>query len=320
MTIEAVFKAGEHFRFAHGSTLAETKAGLLCAWFAGRYESHPSTAIWASQRLPDGWSAPRKIIDHDGVALWNPVLHRRADGELLLFYRAGETPWSWSGRLSRSKDEGAHWSEPETLKGAPPPLGPIRSGPLERPDGTLLCPSSREELADEEAGPWRAHIERFDPKSGAWSIGPAFGDPQRLNAIQPSLCDWGDGRILALCRTQSGAVGAAWSMDDGESWTDLEATTLPNPNSAVDVARIPEGPAILAHNPSAARRSPLLLSLSDDGSHWRPALTLASGGDELAYPSLRLCANGDIAVSWTKNYKEIMVARLAARDVIAKAS
>ena len=55
---------------------------VLAAWFAGKHEKSSDVAIWLSRRNGDGWSAPVKIADEDGIAHWNPVLY--ADGDSLL--------------------------------------------------------------------------------------------------------------------------------------------------------------------------------------------------------------------------------------------
>jgi hypothetical protein len=62
------------------------------------------------------WSKPEKVADAPNVPLWNPVLFKYPlTGEILLFYKIGPSPMTWSGALKRSMDLGRTWSEPETL-------------------------------------------------------------------------------------------------------------------------------------------------------------------------------------------------------------
>jgi predicted neuraminidase len=127
---------------AHAATLVETRQGLLAAWFAGTHESHPDVAIWSARFTAQGWSQPICLVDVPGVALWNPVLFRAADGEIWLFYKIGATIPGWSGALIRSRDEGLTWSLPRVLPAGL--LGPAKNKPLQLHDGAILCPTSAE--------------------------------------------------------------------------------------------------------------------------------------------------------------------------------
>lgn len=290
------------FRFAHGASLIETDDGFLIAWFAGRHEGHAETAIWLTRGDGDVWAPPVRVTDGGEEPCWNPVLHALPSGQILLFHRVGPHPRRWRSRLLRSDDAGATWSEPEDLP--EDCLGPIRNHALARPDGTLLCPSSTE-----HAG-WRCHLERFDPATNLWRRGPDLPDPDGFEAIQPALLDWGDDRLQALCRSARSRVVESWSEDGGETWSPLAPTALPNPNSAVDAARPPNGPAAIAYNPSALDRWTLQLALSDDGRRWRPGPALDQGPGEKSYPSLIAARDGRLAAVWTADRAAIAFARV----------
>jgi predicted neuraminidase len=53
------------FAQSHASTLAETRTGLVAAWFGGPHEKSPDTGIWLARRDAHGWSAP--VLVADGV-------------------------------------------------------------------------------------------------------------------------------------------------------------------------------------------------------------------------------------------------------------
>lgn len=289
------------YRSAHALTLAETDRGLLAAWFGGTWEGARDVTIWAARRTETAggarWSPPRRIASGEGEACWNPVLHRLPSGALRLFYRVGDSPWSWRGALAGSEDDGESWAPLP----APPPdcLGPIRCKPLPLPGGALLCPSS----VETQQRRWSAHVERYEPETGAWRRGPLFEDPEGLGAIQPTLIDWGGGRFQALCRTQARVVGAAWSEDGGESWGPLQPSALPNPNSALDAAMLSGGGAermaALAYNDHTHRRAPLRLAVSRDGARWEPGPVVADGLGAYAYPALIPAQGGGLWAAWT---------------------
>ena len=119
------------FPECHASTIAETKTGLVAAWFGGTAEKHPDVGIWISRHDGKAWSAPVEVANGVESAekrypCWNPVLFQMPPaapapgapnteakpGPLLLFYKVGPSPSTWWGMLTRSTDDGQTWSTP----------------------------------------------------------------------------------------------------------------------------------------------------------------------------------------------------------------
>ena len=79
------------FPSAHASTIVETKAGLIAAWFGGTDEGRPDVGIWTSRNEGKGWMPPVEVArwDDGGKRLpcWNPVLFQPKAGLLWLFYK-----------------------------------------------------------------------------------------------------------------------------------------------------------------------------------------------------------------------------------------
>ncbi len=155
------------FRQAHASTIAETRDGLVAAWFGGTREGHADVGIWLARRWHHHWSEPEPVAD--GVLsrlrrypCWNPVLFPIPRGPLLLFYKVGPSPSRWWGLVRRSADGGRSWSPAKRLP--PGVFGPIKNKPILGADGLMLCPSS-----SEDAG-WRVHS---NTATTAGSIGGA---------------------------------------------------------------------------------------------------------------------------------------------------
>ena len=69
----------------HASTIAETKAGLVSAWFAGTREKHADVGIRISRQVDGKWTKPVEVADgSEGqdkkYPCWNPVLfHPKKD-------------------------------------------------------------------------------------------------------------------------------------------------------------------------------------------------------------------------------------------------
>ena len=296
------------FASAHAATIAATRGGLVCAFFAGSREGADDVGIWLA-RSGDGerWGEPARVAqgaDDEGRAMpcWNPVLHQIAGGPLLLFWRVGPSPRRWWTLLARSADAGASWSRPERLPGDC--LGPIRSRPLDLAGGRLLCPSSTEHLG------WRCHMEHFTPADGTWRRHPPLNAPWEYMAIQPTLLDHGEGRIQALCRTRNRVIATTSSRDGGLTWSPMRATNLPNPNSAIDAVTLRDGRHLLAYNPTRHERTPLHLALSEDGERWHDITVLASGPGEHSYPAMIQDERKVVHIVWTWHRRRIRYAAI----------
>lgn len=279
------------FRSCHASTIAETKEGLVAAWFGGDHEGARDVAIYVSRRGADGWSAPVKGASDRRQPCWNPVLFQPTAGPLLLFYKVGPNPSSWWGMEKTSDDGGRTWSRARKLpKGI---LGPVKDKPLAMPDGGLLCPSS------EEAGGWRVHMERTADGGATWSRTGDLNDPRRIKAIQPSLVSLGGDRVRALGRTKQGYVFAMDSDDAGRTWGAMRLLDVPNPDSGLDAMRLADGRFLMVLNDVPKGRTPLTVMLSDDAERWRPVLALETDPGEYSYPAVVQARDGLVHVTYT---------------------
>lgn len=303
------------YRSSHASTIVETAGHeLVAAWFGGTGEGNPDVGIWVSRVVDGQWTPSVEVangVQHatKRYPTWNPVLFQARNGPLLLFYKAGPSPSAWWGMLTMSTDGGKTWSEPRRLP--EDVLGPIKNKPVQLADGSILCPASTE---TPKVG-WRVQFERTADFGRTWEIVKVGeGDPV-LNAIQPSVLFYADGRLQALCRTQEGVIGQTWSKDHGRTWSAMTATSLPNPNSGTDAVTLADGRQLLVYNhsapPSGRRgggpRYPLNVALSKDGVEWRQVLTLESDPvrNGYAYPAVIQAADGLVHITYTWNREKI---------------
>ncbi len=113
---EFIFEEDRPFDSAHASTLLELRGGgVLAAWFGGSWEKGADVAIWTGRRGKQGWGRPVCAVKARATAMWNPVLFRRLDGTILLFYKVGESISTWKTWVITSEDEGESWSAPREL-------------------------------------------------------------------------------------------------------------------------------------------------------------------------------------------------------------
>lgn len=303
------------FPSCHASTIAETEHGLVAAWFAGTSEKNPDVGIWVS-RLTDGkWTSPVEVVNgvQDSIKrypTWNPVLFQPREGPLMLFYKVGPDPRQWWGMIITSDDEGRTWSKPTKLGEGPFDhlLGPIKNKPVQLEDGTILCPSS-----SESEDLWRVHFEMSKDMGQTWEVVGPINDGIEFDAIQPSVLLHPDGKMQVLCRTKQGVISQSWSEDGGKTWSHMEATVLPNPNSGTDAVTLKDGRHILVYNhiiPSETwgSRNKLNLAVSGDGINWSAAVYLENDPDkdaEYSYPAVIQARDGNIHITYTWNRKVI---------------
>ena len=96
-----------------------------------------------------------------------------------------------------------------------------------------------------------------------------------------------------LCRTRQGVIATSHSDNDGDAWSDLEATQLPNPNSGIEVVTLKDGRHLLIYNHLGSgvtgwgRRGLLNLAISSDGKEWREVAVLEQEKNaEFSYPAI----------------------------------
>lgn len=310
----------------HASTIVETPAGLVAAWFGGTKEGHPDVGIWLTREVEGRWLPPIEVAngaetEDPRVNCLNPVLFQVPEGPLLLFYKTGK----WWAYVKRSTDHGVTWSKPERLYNGL--FGPVKNKPVRLADGSILSPTSVE-IPSPRGTCWRVHFERSTDGGRSWQfIGPV-NDGHAIQAIQPSLLFHPGNRLQALGRTQQGRLFEIWSEDGGLTWGEMSLMELPNNNCGTDAVTLRDGRHLLVYNHAGNRpdrtsgfRSPLNLALSKDGRHWEAALVLEDEPrKEFSYPAVIQTADGlvHITYTWKREFIKHVVldpARLVTRPI-----
>ena len=194
--------------------------------------------------------------------------------------------------MTVSADDGRTWSAPRSL---PDGLtGPAKNHPLEFPDGTILCGSSKEQDG------WRVHFELTQDKGGTWRRTQPINDGRAFGLIQPALLQTGAEGVVSLMRSTAGRIYFARSENRGATWSKPEPLDLPNPNSGIDAVTLRDGRHVLVFNPVSEGRNPLAVALSVDGRNWRQVLTLENEKNaEFSYPAVIQARDGLIHVTYT---------------------
>lgn len=302
----------------HASTLVEVEDGIIAAWFGGTEERHSDVGIWVSMNLDGTWSKPVEVVDgyqNDDLRYpcWNPVLFQPSDGPLMLFYKVGPNPREWWGMLTTSPDLGRTWTNPVKLGEDDKVghlLGPVKNKPIQLADGTILCPSSFERTANGDTK-WKVHFESTKDLGKTWEVVGPINDGVEFDAIQPSILTYADGKMQVLCRSRQQVVTQSWSSDQGKTWSEMTATHLPNPNSGTDAVTLKDGRQLLIYNHSVRRggfpsgRNILNLAISENGTDWKPVLTLERQEGEYSYPAIIQAEDGLVHITYT--YRRLSV-------------
>jgi predicted neuraminidase len=311
MKSEFIFETAP-FPSCHASTIAETKSGLIAAWFGGTAERNPDVCIYVARQENGHWTAPVSVADGVGFATnrlptWNPVLFQPRNGPLLLFYKVGPSPATWWGMMITSMDDGKTWSKPQRLPEGI--LGPIKNKPVQLPDGYILCGSSTE-----GDGGWRVHFERTKDFGKTWTATPPVNDGKEIGAIQPGILFHYDRQLQAIGRTRNDQMFQIWSQDNGVTWGKLTLMDLPNPNSGTDAVTLRDGRQLLVYNHNTRAgsankgRSPLNVAISTDGTHWLAALVLEddpAAPNGFSYPAVIQTSDDLVHITYTWERKRI---------------
>ena len=119
------------------------------------------------------------------------------------------------------------------------------------------------------------------------------------------------------------------SENEGKTWSHMEATMLPNPNSGTDAVTLRDGRFILVYNhisPSKTwgSRNKLNMAISEDGINWSAAVLLEKNQDqdsEYSYPAVIQTRDGKIHITYTWNrklIKHVVVdpSKIFAKDIV----
>lgn len=305
-----LFGDNQPFPQCHASTIIHLGTGeFIAAWFGGTKEKDDDVGIWMTSGTPGHWKKPFEVAKLSNVPHWNPVLFDAPDGRIFLFFKVGKEIAQWETWVMVSADQGATWSKAkELVAGDRGGRGPVRNKILVLADGSWLAGASNEN------GPWNAFFDRSDDDGQTWKATSYLAlnrdSIKGRGVIQPTMWESSPGNIHALLRSTTGVICRTDSKDNGKTWSPVHETSLPNPNSAIDVTKLADGTLVLAFNPTrkdGGARDRISLALSfDNGKTWPKTLDLETGekGDEFSYPAI-INFGDTVAVTYTWERKRI---------------
>lgn len=166
-----------------------------------------------------------------------------------------------------------------------------RNHPVKLSSGRLLLPLYNDgynmglaALSDDEGETWHAS-------------GPMVG----IAGIQPSVVERKNGDLVAYLRETGRPpyrVQQSISKDQGETWSALQETEIPNPSASLQVLRLRHTEGwVMVFNDSDERREKLSIALSlNEGTNWAYKRVISKRSDG-SYPSMIETHDGWIHVS-----------------------
>lgn len=297
---ENLFEHDFPTKSCHASTVLPLPSGtVLVAWFGGTAEGKDDVDIFVTRRESGVWQRPKRISADRDLPHWNPVLFRKENGQIILFFKVGKKIAHWQTFFALSDDDGRTWTKPSELVPGDTSggRGPVKNKPIRLSNGTVLCPASTEQPD------WLAFMDLSDDDCRTFQkqmILPTKKLPgkKQIPMIQPTLWESGNGKVHALLRTSRGHAYRSDSEDFGITWCKAYPTNVKNPNSGLDLTCLPDGRLFLLSNPCARNwgdRAPLVLFEStDNGESFHEILTLEkrkSHDDEFSYPAITNVGN-----------------------------
>lgn len=280
------------------SSAVAGKEKLICTWYAGSREGARDVAIYRAffTEANGRWSEPGVLLDRSTCSrelrravrkLGNALIMRDSRGRLWLFF-ASNVFGGWSTtslNFKVSVDAGQTWSISKKLILSPffNLTNNVKNNGVNLNNGSFLLPVYHE------------FIRKFSQM--VW-IRPGHPDPSYEirkithtgKAIQPALVHPGKQSLTAFFRNAASAgrkyILRSDSSDVGQTWSSIQNTPLPNPNSGFAMLTLKDGVYLGVINNSFENRHNLTLVLSRDaGQTWKTLKVLEnSPGKEFSYP------------------------------------
>jgi hypothetical protein len=279
-----IFRAGEGTdHYVNGVVLIGFKGKLYAQWQASaKDEDAPDTHVVYSVCV-DGehWSVSKPLVSSSPGRMktsggwWT-------DGKTLIAYVNVWNPDFRTGGTAQfvtSKD-GAHWSKPHAVTDTHgrPVQGVIEQDPHTLPDGRIVTAFHL------QPGLIATPFFTDDPLGLiGWTRGQMTNLPHQgleSRELEPSWFRRADGCLVMVFRDQENSFRqlASQSCDRGTTWTTPVLTAMPDARAKQSAGNLPDGAAFLVNAPSGAkRRSPLVLTLSNDGAVFDRAVLLRAG-------------------------------------------
>ena len=285
----------------HAPSIYQVASGsMLIVWYAYPSIETERGILLMVRRAPDSreWGAPRRILSELNGTLANPVLFEDADGVLwLMFVTLRGHYWDSAVLMAAcSTDEGETWSTPHTVINVPGMM--VRHPALMRGDRSVILPAY-DERSNETV------LLSYSPHTSVWTEYFRFAACKAIQAclVGVSIRKW----IMILRPTgEQRACLRAISNDEGQTWSQIIQTSLPNPLSGIAAFQSGEELCVVHNHTTKHQRYPLSMCCSrDQGVSWSQPVHIDEAEHEVSYPSFLVDRSGLVHGAYTYDRRRI---------------
>lgn len=264
-------------------TLKDGRIIFIYSHYTGNSSDDHAPAYLASRSSRDGgktWTQEDELVvkQEGDMNVMSVSLLRLRNGKIALFYLKKNSETDCVPLMRISADEAKTWSDPK-------PCITDRKGyfvlnnnrVIQLKNGRLLMAVALHRSLD---GKWQNKATLYsyfsDDNGTSWKSGSAVPNAKDIITQEPGVVELKDGRIMMFIRTNSGFQQLSYSKDKGETWSQIEPSSIHSPVSPASIARIPAtGDLLLVWNNNKVepgkdgKRTPLTTAVSkDEGKTW----------------------------------------------------
>ena len=328
-----LFRNGGSFKYGHMVMIGEAPKNSPWKWAATWQASNSFEGAFGQKIVisfaddPTGtWTPPMVIpipVTPSTAAVWGPVWHKDPNtGVAWLFYAAStscrksaglrKVKYAPGGDIQVIKSlDGIQWSAPKTIltqaaESNHLPKLVANQLAVHEPTGHWVLPMWRETPHSTTCKPsvskgtrTSAGVLLSKDQGKSWSVVGSYRARGVRWLIEGTIAEVGNTKdLLLLHRSGEKYLYKQISKDGGKSWTNAERTSVPNPNSKVNLIRLESskgaptnlgGSLALAYNDAMyGVRRRLSVALSSDGHKWSKLQLLenSSPGLHFNYPTI----------------------------------
>jgi BNR repeat-like domain/PA14 domain len=254
------------FVYTHFTEGSGDNAG---AHLAGRYSADDGKT----------WTAEDEIIlkNEGDMNTMSVSLFRLSDESIVLFYLRKNSESDCIPYMRTSHDEAKSWSSATRCIPDSGYFVVNNDRVIILKSGRIIFPVSLHKTHETETtniGKIRCYYS--DNEGETWKKGEDASNPDQATTQEPGIIELKDGRLMVICRTESGTQYFSYSSDEGESWSALKPSNIKSPLSPASIERIPQtGDLMLVWNNNykairdGGNRTPFNLAISkDEGETW----------------------------------------------------
>ncbi|RAJ93111.1 lysophospholipase L1-like esterase [Larkinella arboricola] len=295
--------------FIYSRFTGKSASDFASASLVGRYSSDGGKT-WTTEDVP--------IVRNEGnMNVMSVSLLRLKDGRIALFYARKNSMHDCIPMMRISTDEAKTWSEATPVITDRKEYFVLNNNRvIQLESGRILVPVALHESPVDPVFNERRFNERgrpfcyySDDLGKSWKRSEEIANPDNVVLQEPGLIQLNNNQTMMIIRTDAGVQYAAYSTDQGASWSPAKPTDIVSPVSPATIARIPKTGDLLMvwnnndmkeGNPIKGRRTPMNIAVSkDEGKTWTHVKTIEADPDGwYCYTAIHFVGKKDILLSY----------------------